>query len=280
MDRLQAIVTTAAFLVIYFLDIELAHAESRRIELVRATYRVENSKSTGSGFVVRLDAPDSSAVGKHLLITAAHAFEKMDGEQATVVLRQQNDAGVWSAVPRPIRIRDGKTPQWRQHPEHDVAAIRLPGDFPVEAIPVSLLADANDWQADSLEPGGLVRSVGYPHAAQFKPSPVGFPLTRIGCIASYPLTPFARHPTFLVDYNTFEGDSGGPVYAEVANDGRTELKIIGLVHGQHFIDERYSMIYQSGLVRKRLGLAIIVNSQAILETIDLLQQKPTSTGTP
>ena len=168
MNRLQAIVVTAAFLAVYgVLDVGPAIAESRRTELVRATYRIENSKSTGTGFVVRLDAADDSAVGRQLLITAAHAFERMDGEQAIVVLRKQNEAGEWSAAPRPIRVRDGDTPLWHRHPEQDVAAILLPEDFPVDAVPASVLADTNDWKAESLETGGLVRSVGYPHAAQF-----------------------------------------------------------------------------------------------------------------
>jgi hypothetical protein len=69
---------------------------------------------------------------------------------------------------------------------------------------------------------------------------------------------------FLVDYNSFEGDSGGLVYSEGFGNA---AKIIGLVHAQHFLDERYKLVYQEGKIRKRLGLAIIVSSQAILETI-------------
>ena len=81
--------------------------------------------------------------------------------------------------------------------------------------------------------------------------------------------PVERYPTFLADYNTFEGDSGGPVCFESTAEGESATKIVGLIHGQHFLDERYKTVYQSGLVRKRLGLAIVVNSRAILETIAL-----------
>ena len=135
---------------------------------------------------------------------------------------------------------------------------------------MSLLASADDWENGSPDPGSPIRAVGFPHVNQFKPSPAGFPLTRLGCVASYPLTPYEKHPTFLVDYNTFEGDSGGPVYGEFTEDGRPYLKVIGLVHGQHFLNERYEMVYQEGTIRKRLRMAIIVNSQAILETIEAL----------
>ena len=95
----------------------------------------------------------------------------------------------------------------------------------------------------------------------------GFPLTRLGCLASYPVTPSEKQPTFLVDYNTFEGDSGGPVYLDMTQAGEPQRKIVGLVQAQHFLDERYKLVYQEGLTRRRLGIAIVVNSQAILDTI-------------
>ncbi len=70
--------------------------------------------------------------------------------------------------------------------------------------------------------------------------------------------------------NTSEGDSGGPVCFETAERDGFATRVIGLLHGQHFIDERYEMVYQSGRIRKRLGVAIVVNSQAILETLETL----------
>ena len=57
---------------------------------------------------------------------------------------------------------------------------------------------------------------------------------------------------------------------DFSDDGHRQLKVIGLVHGQHFLNEHYRMVYREGVIRKRLGMAIIVNSQAILETIESL----------
>ena len=246
-----------------------AQTPSLQTQLVLATYRLENPKTSGSGFVVRRPDPVDEESDELLLVTAAHAFEKMEGNRATLVLRKQTPTGDWTASPTEVTIRQKEEPLWHRHTKHDVAVMRLttPTDAVVESVPLSVLASSENWRASTPEPGALIRCVGFPHAAQFRPSPAAFPLTRLGCIASYPLPPYDKDATFLVDYNTFEGDSGGPVYSDALGGS---VKIIGLVHGQHFLDERFKMVYQEGMTRKRLGLAIIVNSQAILETIESL----------
>lgn len=240
-------------------------------QVVLATYRLENAQTTGTAFVVRRAAADDKQPDELFLVTAAHAFEEMTGAKATLVLRQPAEGGDWKAAPWEFTIRDGDQPRWHKHPQQDVAVLRLEAHEHLVSLPLEMLATAADWTDNPPEPGTLVRCVGYPHAAQFKPSAAGFPLTRLGCLASYPVTPFAKQPTFLVDYNSFEGDSGGPVYLEMTNHGQPQGKIVGLVQGQHFLDERYKLVYQEGLTRKRLGIAIVVNSQAILETITAMQ---------
>ncbi len=246
-----------------------AQTPSLQTQVVLATYRLENPKTSGTGFVIsRSDAAAKDST-ELLLVTAAHAFEKMEGTRATLVLRKQAPTGDWAASPIELTIRQKEKPLWHKHPKHDVAVMRLttPTDAVVDSVPLNVLANAENWKASTPEPGSLIRCVGFPHAAQFKPSQAGFPMTRLGCVASYPLTPYEKHATFLVDYNTFEGDSGGPVYTEELGGS---MKIIGLVHAQHFLDERFKLVYQEGMTRKRLGLAIIVNSRAILETIESL----------
>ena len=49
--------------------------------------------------------------------------------------------------------------------------------------------------------------------------------------------------------------------------------ILGLVVGQHFIDEEFKMIYQSGKFRHRMGMGIVVHASAIEEAIGLLPRK-------
>lgn len=252
-----------------------ANAEVAPSQIVLASYRVEHPNTTGTGFV--LDRPDPVEPERKqlLLVTAGHVFEGMKGEYATLVLREQNEEGNWAAKPEKIRIRKGQKPLWMQHPKEDVAVIIL--DFPSEksigSLPVSVLATAEDWKSHTPEPGSLIRCVGYPHAPIFKPSTAGFATTRLGCLADFPLTPIADHPKYLVDFNIFEGNSGGPIYSDQLGD---EIKIIGLVQGQHFIDERFKNIYSEGMTRKRLGLAIIESSEVILETIERVSPKSVS----
>jgi hypothetical protein len=271
--RFESKVTMRLFLVLLFLLFcsRAVAAESPGLptQIVLATYRLEHPKTSGTAFVLRRANADQQKADDLLLVTAAHAFEQMDGDQAKLVLRKQDSNGDWSAAPIDIAIRREGKPLWQKHPEQDVAVLRLElkDSPPVNSLDMNLLATADDWQVSTPEPGTELRCVGFPHAAQFKPSEAGFPLTRLGAIASYPLVPFKKQPTFLVDYNTFEGDSGGPVYLEMVRDGKPQLKIVGLVHGQHFIEERFKLVYQEGVAKLRLGLAIVVNSRAILETI-------------
>jgi hypothetical protein len=246
---------------------QLSFAESLRTKMVLASYRIQHAKTTGTCFLLQRPDPDDETRQQLLLVTAAHAFTGMTGERTTLILRKQDEAGTWQAVPTEIAIREGDIPLWHQHPKEDVAvlAVKLPEGVTANPLSLDVLATKEEWNANTPEPGAFIRCVGFPHASIFKPSAVGFPNTRLGCIAEFPLVPIENHPKFLVDFNIFEGDSGGAIYCEEFESGP---KIIGLVHGQHFIDERFKMIYSEGKIRKRLGLAIVVNSHVILETIE------------
>jgi hypothetical protein len=226
---------------------------------VKGTYRLEGRGSSATCFVVKVKESKPLA-----LVTAAHVLIGVKDDFAAVVLRRW-DEGLAEYVreSRNVTIRTGDKPLWKQHPEHDVAVLELPKfDVPVDAILVETLATADDF--GQVEVGHLIRSIGYPHAAQFDPSEPGFPSVRLGCVASFPINPYKKHPTFLVDYNTFEGDSGGPVVVE--HNG--SVRIVGLIGGQHLINEKYKLTYQEGHIRKRLGFAIVVNAQAITETLN------------
>ncbi|MGD0093567.1 MAG: E3 binding domain-containing protein, partial [Planctomycetota bacterium] len=75
-------------------------------------------------------------------------------------------------------------------------------------------------------------------------------------------------------------DSGSPIYVAEearasagANERPTQL-IVGIVHGQHFLNEKFKTIYQSGETKHRMGLCIVVHAAAIRETIELLPKNP------
>jgi len=239
-------------------------------QVVRATYRVEHPDTTGTVFLLHRPDPRSPEATQLLLVTAAHAFEEMQGKTTTLILREPSASGDWKRKPHIISIRDGEGPLWTQHPEEDVAILplELPETITVDSLPVNALATVKEWNQQPPEPGQFIRCIGYPHGSIFKPNPAGFATTRLGCLADYPLTPIEKHSKFLIDFNVFEGDSGGPITMKMP-DG--QLKIIGLVHGQHFIDERFKNIYSEGLTRKRLGLAIVESSAVILRVVQRIE---------
>lgn len=125
-----------------------------------------------------------------------------------------------------------------------------PADALPTLVPIDRLATDADLERLEIHPGDSIRCVGFPHPNQFESGVAGFAVTRTGCIASYPLLPTKATKTFLIDLNTFEGDSGAPVYiseshratAKAADvDAASVPLILGLVTGQHFLDEEVAV---------------------------------------
>ena len=85
-----------------------------------------------------------------------------------------------------------------------------------------------DW---GIGPGDEMMTVGYPLGQSSNRA--GFPILRTGRVASYPLTPFSRFPTFLLDITVLFGNSGGPVFMSETSRRRpgTEQDSNGLIVG-------------------------------------------------
>jgi hypothetical protein len=99
-----------------------------------------------------------------------------------------------------------------RHPDRDVAVmvISAPDDFARAAIPLGWLADENAFDAWQVGPADELLSLGFPRG--LSANRAGFPILRVGRIASYPLSPVSAFPTFLLDFTVFPGNSGGPVF--------------------------------------------------------------------
>ncbi|WP_347243203.1 serine protease [Thermogutta sp.] len=246
-----------------------------------ATVKITNPGSTASGFLVELPT------GQWMLVSAAHVFSTMKGEECTIILHRRGEDGRIATYPQTVAIRRENKDLWKKHPTADVAALKIDvqHDANLGVLPYDCLATEEVLKKLPLEPGLIVRALGFPHANIFKGNPEEFGIARLGCIASYPLFPTKENPHFLVDMNTFEGDSGGPVFALAGRNGESRDAgglssgyVIGLVSGQHFVDEEFKLIYQSGKFRHRMGLAIIVPSVFIRETIDRLMALTGNSG--
>jgi hypothetical protein len=254
-----------------------ATAEDLSTELMKATFKVVNVKSTATGFFLSRPDPDQPKKTQLILVTAAHVFETMAGDEAALVFRRKVSEGVYRKVPVKLVIRRQGKALWTRHPTADVAvmAVDLVPEAEIPKLPLDLLAGDETLKKYEIHPGDHLLLLGYPHRVEANEA--GFPILRSGPIATFPLVPTKTHKTFLISANSFEGDSGGPVYlAEPSRRFGGKKKpeevrlILGLVVGQHFLNEEAKMIYATRTVRHRLGLAIVVHASFIRETIERL----------
>jgi hypothetical protein len=255
----------------------LVQAEHLSVQLMRATCRVSGPNTAGTALLLTRPVAGNPQQNQTVLITAAHVFEAMQGEQATLLCRQKEPDGTYKKLPVPLTIRKEKQPLWTKHPNADVAAlaVKLPEAADVAGVPVELLASDDLLKQYDIHAGDEVFCLGFPH--QFENNQAAFPVLRTGLISSLSVLPTKTTQSLLVSYNTFEGDSGGPVYMAESNrlvEGNPQPQnvrlILGLVHGQHFLDEDIRTPYEVRKVRHRLGLAIVIHASFIRETIEKL----------
>ncbi len=246
-------------------------------QLMLNTFKISNPKSSATVWAIARPAAETQVI----LVTAAHVFSKMEGDEATLNLRKKDDkdADIWVKSPIKIKVRNDGKPLWTKHPDADVAALFFtPGaDNRIAGLSLDLLATDDTLKKNEIHPGDTLKCTGFPHPVQFNSGAAWFPVVRLGCIAGFPLTPMSKYKTFLADINIFEGNSGGALYFTEANrfvagktqPGRIQF-IIGLLSEQHFINDKFDTTYESGQFKHRLGLGVIANSGMIRETIDLL----------
>ncbi|OWK44508.1 hypothetical protein FRUB_02440 [Fimbriiglobus ruber] len=252
-----------------------ADDEDFNTQLMRATVKVGHEKSTGTGFILTRPDPAAPKRVQYVLITAAHVFERMTGDEATLSFRKKEAEGVFKKESQTIAVRAAGKPAWTQHPSEDVAVMVVtpPAGVDLPALSVDLLATDDTLARFKVHPGDTVSCLGYPHRVEANDA--GFPVLRTGAIAGYPLTPTKVTKTFLLSINSFEGDSGGPVYLAdpnraTAGPGKREdaRLILGLIVSQQFLDEELKTIYGTTKVRHRLGLAAAVHAAYVRETVN------------
>ncbi|WP_165227672.1 trypsin-like peptidase domain-containing protein [Aquisphaera insulae] len=252
-------------------------------QLMLATVKVADPDATGTGFLLSRPSPKDPKATQFLLVTAEHTLARTKGEDVTLFFHKRRPNGLYEKAPVKVRVRQEGKVLWKKHPELDVGVIAVvpPAEAVPPAVPVDLLASDADLEKYEIHPGDAVRCVGFPHPNQFEASEAGFGVVRGGFIAGFPLLPTKATQTFLVDLNTFEGDSGAPVYLvdlqrllqAKPEPARVRL-ILGLMVGQHFLDEEFKAIYQTSKFRHRMGFGIVVHATAIRETVEMLDAKP------
>jgi S1-C subfamily serine protease len=248
--------------------------------LMQSTLKIEGSSSVGSGFVL-LHPNQSAGPGKAtaVLITAAHVLESMTSDVATIHFRKKSASG-FERLARTVQMRRDGKPLWVRHPGADVAAMRLP--IPEDAnlrisgpLSTALLARDDELEKYEVHPGDELLVVGFPFGAEANDA--GFPILRSGRIASFPLLPTSETKTFLLDFEVFKGNSGGPVvlfdknrvYGGSTHIGQLRM-IVGLVSKEREFKEHVKSIGETSVRHHKLALAVIVHASLIRETIGML----------
>jgi hypothetical protein len=259
---------------IALLAIHMATASDFATEVMNATFKFYDPDSTGTCFLVRRQPPDTAIY----LVTAAHVMQETKGQTAQLVLRAPKPDGSYERHDYPITIRSKDKPLWERNQSEDVAVLRLAGPLPVPvtALPESALADESRFRRSGVHICSPLFVLTYP--ARVEANDAGFPIARSGIFASPPLLPMpvssglvpkSTNPTppvtFLADFPTFSGDSGGPVFIKAA--GGHPL-IVGIVVARSFQDIKTDNEYGQTLVHHPLGLGIIIHAQCVRDTLD------------
>jgi hypothetical protein len=230
-------------------------------EVMDATFKIFHKDSTSTCLLVTRGEPDKATY----LVTAAHTLERMKGASAILVLREPKPDGSYARRDHTIGIREGDKELWSRHEKQDVAVLRLAGELPVpvKALPALVLADEAALRASGVHICSPLFVLTYPQ--RFEANGAGFPVARQGIFASPPLLPVADHPTFLADFTTFAGDSGGPVFIE-ATDGKP--LVAGIVISQHHHNEKLESDYEDRTIRHPLGIGTVLHATLVRETLE------------
>ncbi|HQW28284.1 MAG TPA: serine protease [Verrucomicrobiales bacterium] len=239
----------------------IASAGDFATEMLEATFKLFHVDSTGTCVLVSREAPDRSLY----VVTAAHVLERTRGDTAIVVLRKRLADGSYQRQDHTIVIRHDGKPLWVRHATEDIAVLRLAETppVPVSALPLSAIVDEPRLAALGLHICSPLYVLTYPE--RFEANDAGFAVARQGIIASYPFLPVQRHHTFLSDFTTFAGDSGGPVFI-AGTDGHPLL--VGIVLAQFRHDEHVKMEYEERTLHHPLGLGSVLHSQFVRDTIE------------
>ncbi len=250
--------------------------------MMRNTYKIEGKEgSSGSCFLIGKPLKTEANQLKLVLVTAAHVLEDMKGEEATIYLRKQQKDNSFVKIPYIIKIRQGNNPLWiKNNAGIDVAVmyISLPKDIDLQLLSTNMFADDKVLTDFEIHPGDEMVCLGFPFGAEANKA--GFPILRSGKIASYPLVPTKENESFLLDFEVFKGNSGGPVYFVDSNRnyaGSTHIGkiqfIAGLVSKEHNVTETIKSLYEKKELTHPLALAVIIHASHILETIKQLPEE-------
>ena len=273
-----------AITVFLLLTIWSTIAESQELNtiLMESTFRIHGPAKTdpknkiffGTAFVVARPIPTSPGRGYAVMVTAAHVLDGIAGDEAILLLREKQADNIFKAHPFRLKIRNEGKDLFVRHQDADVAAmyISVPEVANFSPVLVDFFANDDVIKKYEIHPGDELFCLGFP--LYTSANDAGFPILRGGKIASYPLTPARSIKQFLFDFTVFKGNSGGPVYLV------SSIRAYGGTRSIEPLQYIMGLITELGFSSvpefrdKPLNIGVVVPSQFILETIELLPPSP------
>ncbi|MGO9306864.1 MAG: hypothetical protein ACLP3R_24705 [Candidatus Korobacteraceae bacterium] len=241
--------------------------------LIVGPTKVPNQISFGTVFVMGVPYKDNPKLAHIVVVTAAHVFEGINGDIATLQLRRKNPDGTYTAFGFQFPIRKDGNPLYVRHATADVAAMYadIPDEVPMTGLPPDFLVTDKSLDEIEFHPGDEAQILGFPAMVS---TDGGFPFLRTGRIASYPLTPMEVVKQWAFDAHVFNGNSGGPVYFTSVNRFFKNAAHIGAARGilGLVIQERHSLLPE--FANRDLDYGIVVPAKFIRETLDMLPAPP------
>jgi len=248
--------------------------------MMRNTFKIEGDGSMGSCFLIGKPLKKDPTRAHYVLVTAAHVLENMKGEEATIYLRKKQNDNTFVKIPWKIKIRQGINALWVKNKSGtDVAVMytKLPKDIDHQLLPTTMFANDKILTDFEIHPGDEMFCLGFPFGVEANEA--GFPILRSGKVASFPLVPTQKKGSFLLDFEVFKGNSGGPIYFVESNRnyaGGTHIGkiqfIVGIVSKEFSVTETIKSLYETKQQVHPLALAVIIHATYILETINQLPE--------
>ena len=131
--------------------------------LIVGPTNVPNQISFGTVFVMGLPYKDNPKIAHIVVVTAAHVFEGISGDNATLQLRRKQADGRYATFGYQFPIREGAKPLYVHHPAADVAAMYgdLPDEVPMTGLSPDFLVTDTSLREIEFHPGDEADILGF-----------------------------------------------------------------------------------------------------------------------
>lgn len=241
--------------------------------------RPDNKIWIGTGFLIGFSRGDKKDI---FLLTNKHVLER----QKQVFIRfNKLDGSAANDFPLDLRTNDGAH-LYSIHPKNevDVAAVKLNSDFLAKSESQYQYFDIDSetmtleqMDSENMNEGCFVYALGFPMNLVAKDRQ--YPICRLGCISRISdAYEFDNAVDFLVDAQTFPGNSGGPIVVRTIDESGkgNEQMLIGILSAYiPYREPLYSRQtgQQRSLMEENSGLTVVHPVDRVREVIDVEYRK-------